>query len=122
MEQLSPKKPTLYLIPCPLGENAPMEVLIVENEKDARRFIKRLIPQKDQSELVLFPLNKFTDPMELQNYLKPMEEGYAMGLLSDAGCPGVAVDVMLRVTGTLCGMEKLLLQKDKIFGNLHRSV
>ena len=104
MEQLSPKKPTLYLIPCPLGENAPMEVLpltvrkvieplthfIVENEKDARRFIKRLIPQKDQSELVLFPLNKFTDPMELQNYLKPMEEGYAMGLLSDAGCPGVA--------------------------------
>ena len=49
------EKGILYLIPSPLGENAPMEVLpltvrkvieevthfIVENEKDARRFIKR---------------------------------------------------------------------------------
>ncbi|MGB2502679.1 MAG: SAM-dependent methyltransferase, partial [Flavobacteriaceae bacterium] len=64
----------LYLIPSPLGENAPMEVLpltvrkviedidhfIVENEKEARRFIKRICPKKDQGSLHLYPLNKFT--------------------------------------------------------------
>lgn len=106
MEELNLKKeqPTLYLLPCTLGDSAPMEVLpltirkiieplthfIVENEKEARRFIKRLIPQKRQEELVLYPLNKFTDPMELQSYLAPLEAGESMGLLSDAGCPGVA--------------------------------
>ena len=96
--------PVLYLIPCTLGDNPPMEVLpltirktieplthfIVENEKEARRFIKRIAPQKKQDELVLFPLNKFSDPMELQTYLAPMENGLSMGLLSDAGCPGIA--------------------------------
>lgn len=96
--------PVLYLIPCTLGDNPPMEVLpltirktieplthfIVENEKEARRFIKRIAPQKKQDELVLFPLNKFSDPIELQTYLAPMEKGLSMGLLSDAGCPGIA--------------------------------
>lgn len=103
MEQLN-SLPILYLIPCPLGDNAPLEVLpltarrtieslnhfVVENEKEARRYIKRISPQKKQDELVLYPLNKFTDPMELQHYLNPMEAGHSMGLLSDAGCPAVA--------------------------------
>lgn len=97
-------KGTLYLIPCPLSDNAPMEVLpitvkkamesiihyIVENEKAGRRFIKSIHPKKSQNELVLFPLNKFTDAIEILNYLDPIEKGYNMGLLSDAGCPGVA--------------------------------
>ena len=90
MEELSPTAsgPSLYLIPCTLGDNAPMEVLpltirkiieplnhfIVENEKEARRFIKRITPQKKQDQLVLYPLNKFTDPMELQHYLDPLEK------------------------------------------------
>ena len=73
---LTPSGPTLYLIPCTLGDTAPMEVLpltvrkiieplthfIVENEKEARRFIKRIAPQKKQDQLELYPLNKFTDP------------------------------------------------------------
>ena len=106
MEELKTYKtePVLYLLPTTLGDSAPMEVLpltirktietlthfIVENEKEARRFIKRIIPQKNQEELILYPLNKFTDPMELQSYLDPMNNGYSMGLMSDAGCPGVA--------------------------------
>lgn len=106
MEELKTYKtePVLYLLPTTLGDSAPMEVLpltirktietlthfIVENEKEARRFIKRIIPQKNQEELILYPLNKFTDPMELQSYLDPMDNGYSMGLMSDAGCPGVA--------------------------------
>ena len=98
------EKSILYLIPSPLGENAPMEVLpltvrkvieevthfIVENEKDARRFIKRISPKKDQSLLQLYPLNKFTSPEEILTYLDPIQEGITMGVISDAGCPGVA--------------------------------
>ncbi len=98
------EKGVLYLIPSPLGQNAPMEVLpltvrkvieelthfIVENEKDARAFIKRISPKKNQSTLKLFPLNKFTLPEEILTYLDPIEEGIAMGVISDAGCPGVA--------------------------------
>ena len=106
MEALAPtaKQGKLYLIPCPLSENAPMEVLpitvkqamepilhyVVENEKAARKFIKNIHPRKPQSELQLFPLNKFTDPVEIQNYLDPITAGHNMGILSDAGCPGVA--------------------------------
>ncbi|MCH1539146.1 MAG: SAM-dependent methyltransferase [Flavobacteriaceae bacterium] len=98
------EKGVLYLIPSPLGQNAPMEVLpltvrkvieelthfIVENEKDARAFIKRISPKKNQSTLKLFPLNKFTLPEEILTYLDPIEEGITMGVISDAGCPGVA--------------------------------
>jgi 16S rRNA (cytidine1402-2'-O)-methyltransferase len=98
------EKGVLYLIPSPLGQNAPMEVLpltvrkvieelthfIVENEKDARAFIKRISPKKNQSTLKLFPLNKFTLPEEILTYLDPIEEGITMGIISDAGCPGVA--------------------------------
>ncbi|MDO6597160.1 SAM-dependent methyltransferase [Oceanihabitans sp. 2_MG-2023] len=98
------KKGNLYLIPTTLGDNAPLEVLpisvkkvieqvdtfIVENEKNARRFIKSITPKKQQSSLTLFPLNKFTDPTELPSYLEPCLQGKNIGLLSDAGCPGVA--------------------------------
>ena len=94
----------LYLIPSPLGDNAPMEVLpltvrkviedidhfIVENEKDARRFIKRICPKKDQGSLHLYPLNKFTPIEEILTYLDPTIEGISMGVISDAGCPGIA--------------------------------
>ena len=106
MEQVNQpiQKGIVYLIPSPLGENAPMEVLpltvrkvidelthfIVENEKDARRFIKRISPKKDQSTLQLYPLNKFTSPEEMLTYLDPAMEGISMGVISDAGCPGIA--------------------------------
>ncbi|RBP32685.1 16S rRNA (cytidine1402-2'-O)-methyltransferase [Oceanihabitans sediminis] len=94
----------LYLIPTTLGDNAPLEVLpisvkkvieqidifIVENEKTARRFIKSIHPSKKQSTLTLFPLNKFTEITELPTYLDPCLEGKNVGILSEAGCPGVA--------------------------------
>ena len=94
----------LYLIPCPIGENAPIEMLpisikttitntnffIVEHEKEARRFIKKICPDKIQSKLKLFPLNKHTSAMEMVNYLDPCKFGENMGLISDAGCPAIA--------------------------------
>ncbi|MFO8145781.1 MAG: SAM-dependent methyltransferase [Bacteroidota bacterium] len=94
----------LYLIPTTLGTSNPEEVLpasikgiiektdyyIVENEKTARRSIKQVDQEKNQSSLKLSLLNKFTDPAELSNFLNPCKEGINVGLLSEAGCPGVA--------------------------------
>ena len=94
----------LYLIPTGLGDNAPLEILpisikkiienidvyIVENEKSARKFIKTVSSGKSQSSLTLFSLNKFTDPLEIPSFLEECLEGNNIGLLSDAGCPGVA--------------------------------
>ena len=94
----------LFLIPSPIGENTPIEMLpisikttitntdffIVENEKKARRFIKKICPDKIQSELKLFPLNKHTSSKEMLNYLDPCKFGKNMGLISDAGCPAIA--------------------------------
>ncbi|WP_034040309.1 SAM-dependent methyltransferase [Wocania ichthyoenteri] len=94
----------LYLIPTTLGDNAPLEVLpisvkkvveevntyIVENEKTARRFIKKISSGKSQATLKMFHLNKFTDLSELPEFLEPCFNGVNVGLLSEAGCPGVA--------------------------------
>lgn len=97
-------KGNLYLIPVTLGDSNPADVLpqtvyrsiellsvfVVENSKDARKFIKAVNPEKKQSELVLFELNKHTDTKEINSFIQPMLEGKDMGLMSDAGCPGVA--------------------------------
>lgn len=98
------KKGKLYLIPTRLGDNPPLEVLplsikrviediddyIVENEKTARRFIKRISPKKSQSGLKINILNKYTQATELSTYLDATSGGKSVGLVSEAGCPGVA--------------------------------
>ncbi|EDP96183.1 SAM-dependent methyltransferase [Kordia algicida OT-1] len=94
----------LYLIPTTLGDNEPLEVLplsvkkiiettnhfIVENEKTARRFIKKITPKKSQPSLQLYVLNKYTQDQELPAFLEASFQGKNVGLLSEAGCPGVA--------------------------------
>lgn len=98
------EKGILYLIPVPLGDNNPEEVLpqsvkraidlidtyVVENSKVARKFIKAIHPEKIQSSLKLFELNKHTDSKEINTFIEPILQGKNMGLMSDAGCPGVA--------------------------------
>lgn len=87
-----------------MGDCDPMDVLpqtvkrtidfidhyIVENDKTARKSIKEVNPEKKQSELVLFTLNKRTEVKEHLDFIKPLLEGKSMGLMSEAGCPGVA--------------------------------
>ncbi|GGE12430.1 SAM-dependent methyltransferase [Psychroflexus salis] len=98
------QKGRLFLIPSLLGEQPPLEVLplsirkkindinifIAENEKVTRAFIKKIVPGKSQSDLHFFSLNKFTQPLEIPSFLEPCKEGKDIGLVSDAGCPGVA--------------------------------
>jgi 16S rRNA (cytidine1402-2'-O)-methyltransferase len=97
------KKGTLYLIPTPLGDEGgavlpeyviqtihQLEVFIVEKAKTARRYIKSTGHPKPISELIFVELNKRIDVSEWQNYLKAASEGKDIGMLSEAGCPGVA--------------------------------
>ncbi|TDI69407.1 MAG: SAM-dependent methyltransferase [Bacteroidetes bacterium] len=101
---MDPQNGNLYLIPCPLGETPPLEVLpllvkkaieeidhyIVEHEKNARRFIKSLVPRKSQNDLHFEIINKFTNTTEIPDMLNPCLEGKDIGVISDAGCPGIA--------------------------------
>ncbi|QLE00271.1 SAM-dependent methyltransferase [Galbibacter sp. BG1] len=94
----------LYLIPTTLGDVEPLEVLplsikriienldfyIVENEKTSRRFIKRISPKKSQPGLKIQTLNKYTQPEEIPTFITPCLNGYDVGIISEAGCPGVA--------------------------------
>jgi 16S rRNA (cytidine1402-2'-O)-methyltransferase len=97
-------KGKLYLIPTTLGESNTEEVLpqlvkkvietvdhyIVENEKTARKSIRAVFPEKVQSSLLLSTLNKHTDISEHNEMLQPCLKGINIGLMSEAGCPGVA--------------------------------
>ena len=97
-------KGKLYLIPTTLGDVEPLEVMpisvkkvieqtdyfIVENEKSARRFIKKITPKKSQPSLKIMLLDKYADPLEIRKYLDVCQEGINVGLLSEAGVPAVA--------------------------------
>ena len=94
----------VYLIPTTLGDNAPLEVLpisikrtienidhyIVENEKTAIRFIKKVSPGKSQADIEIETINKYTDPAVIPSFLDPCIHGDNVGVLSEAGCPGIA--------------------------------
>ena len=96
--------PTLYLIPTTLGETAldtilpaqndqiviSLKYFIVENRRTARRFLKKVNREINIDELTFFELNQHTSPEEISTFLKPMQEGQDMGVISEAGCPAVA--------------------------------
>lgn len=104
MSKRNGKTGTVYLIPSTLGDMAPLEVLpisikqaiekidhyVVENEKTARHFIKKISPRKSQPSLKLSVLNKFTEPQVIPSFLDPCLQGFDLGILSEAGCPGIA--------------------------------
>jgi 16S rRNA (cytidine1402-2'-O)-methyltransferase len=95
---------TLYLVPAPLGD-APLDATIppdvrtlagrlthwvVEHPKTARAFIKAYAPTRAIAELQIETLNEHTPPHALAALLAPLEAGHDVGLMSEAGCPGVA--------------------------------
>ena len=95
---------TLYLIPVTLGADNIMKVLppevvaiaqqletfVVENEKTARHFLSTIKTNKPVRELKLNTLNEHTTDQELPALLKPLLAGIDVGLMSEAGCPGIA--------------------------------
>ncbi len=94
----------LYLFPVTLGDTPLDTVLparnvalirhirhfIVEDVRTARRFLKKADREIDIDSLTFYPLNKHTSPEAISDYLKPLEQGTSMGVMSEAGCPAVA--------------------------------
>ncbi|WP_116126133.1 SAM-dependent methyltransferase [Lewinella sp. IMCC34183] len=94
---------TLYLIPSTLGPGAidtipertlrtvrPLRHFIVETGKVARAFLKEVELDHRLQECTYYELNKHTRDEELPVLLAPLLAGEDVGLLSDAGAPGVA--------------------------------
>jgi len=94
----------LYLIPTTLGESdtarvIPSEVssivkgisyFIVENIRTARRYLRKMDPTLNIDDLTFFELNQHTDSQVTESYLNPIVEGFDVGIISEAGCPGIA--------------------------------
>lgn len=98
-----PDKGVLYLLPVMLGESAVTDVLpekniglvknlvyfICENAKDARAFLKQC-GYVEIGKAQLSELNKHAETNSIASFLDPLINGHDMGLMSDAGCPGIA--------------------------------
>lgn len=94
----------LYLVPNTLSEGDWQNVLparilpvvsktkyfIVENIRTARRFLKQVNREINIDRLTFYELNKYTQPNDLPQFLKPLENGEDVAVISEAGCPGVA--------------------------------
>ena len=95
---------TLYLIPVPLAEEASaksftpylvdtinsIKEYIVENEKTARRFLKEAGLKTPQSELIVHDYGKHNRADGNAEFFKGLQAGNSVGLMSEAGCPGIA--------------------------------
>ena len=95
---------TLYLIPVTLGDDNINQVLppdvvkiaqnlenfVVESEKSARHFLSTIKTVKPVRELTLNLLNEHTLDKDVSALLTPLLAGKDVGLMSDAGCPGIA--------------------------------
>ena len=95
---------TLYLIPTSLGDTAFEKILpanntvivsaikhfIVEDVRTARRFLKKTNPAINIDELTFYTLNQHTSPEAISDFLKPLHNGYDVGVISEAGCPAIA--------------------------------
>jgi len=95
---------TLFLIPTPISD-APMHYVIpegnkeqlahithflVEKEKPARASLKKLNLKNSIQDLKLYNIGKYSESSDYESYFNPIFNGEDMGLLSDAGCPGIA--------------------------------
>lgn len=94
----------LVLVPNLLGLMAPEQVLpagtlviarsivhwVVESPKPARAFLKSIAPDRPVAWLSIQPIGGDASPEAMQALLAPARSGQDVGMLSDAGCPGVA--------------------------------
>jgi 16S rRNA (cytidine1402-2'-O)-methyltransferase len=99
----SSAKGTLYLIPSLLGDSAiersipifnkeiiqSLDEFIVEDLRSARRFLIKM-GSKPIDSLTFHLLNEHTTPDKISLCLDGLLKGKNVGLLSDAGCPGIA--------------------------------
>jgi len=94
----------IYLIPTTLGDSPVENVIpqyvvdiinetqhyIVENIKTARRYLIKAGIKAKIDDLTFYELNKHSSSTEYESYLKPIKENKNIGIISEAGAPGVA--------------------------------
>lgn len=94
----------LYMIPVSLSDAPPFGYIpeanarimsgirhfIVENVRTARRFMRRCDPAADIDSMTFCELNRHTPLEDVSAYLEPLRRGLPVGVMSEAGCPGVA--------------------------------
>ena len=97
-------KGNLYLIPVGLGDNELNNVLpqknfeiingithfIVENVRSARRFLVKSKIKNAIDELTFYEMGKHSNPLDYHRYLDIVLKGKNVGVISEAGCPGIA--------------------------------
>jgi 16S rRNA (cytidine1402-2'-O)-methyltransferase len=94
-------KGSIYLFPCPISdgkvESLPSETIqilketttfVVERAKTARHFIKLIQHPLPIAALNILEISE--DKKELENFLQVLNHGTNIGVISEAGCPGVA--------------------------------
>ncbi len=95
---------TLYLIPTTLGESSIESVIpsditviikqikhfIVEDIRTTRRYLKKVDKSINIDDLTFYELNKHTTPQQKSSFLNAAKKGHPIGVISEAGCPGVA--------------------------------
>ena len=94
----------LYLIPSPLGDNNPNEVIpqpvlelmctlthfVVEEIKTARRYLSKAGLKGKIDTLEFYELNEHTQTEQIESYISILKKGNDVGLISEAGLPAVA--------------------------------
>lgn len=97
-------KGKLYLVPSPLGDNAPEEVIpgpvleilgrigtfVVEETRTARRYLSKAGLKGHIDGLEFHELNEHTSREEIEGYLSLFDGGNDVALISEAGLPAVA--------------------------------
>lgn len=97
-------KGRLLLIPSPLGDNDPLEVIpgpvldalqsistfVVEEVRTARRYLSKAGLKGKIGDLEFHQLNEHTTPAEVESYLSLFDDGRDVGLITEAGLPAVA--------------------------------
>ncbi|MBP5584487.1 MAG: SAM-dependent methyltransferase [Bacteroidales bacterium] len=94
----------IYLIPSEMGEQASerlfppynvniimsLQYFIVENARTARRFVKKVCPNKKIEEAFFLEINKHNPTERFEEKIKPLIEGFDVGIISEAGMPCIA--------------------------------
>lgn len=94
----------LYLVPVPISGAPVSDVIpagnidillglryfIVENLRTARRYLRHIDPAFPIADCTFSVLDRHTGPEEVSEMLRPLREGFPVGVMSEAGCPAVA--------------------------------
>lgn len=97
-------KGRIWLLPVTLGGNNFEDVLplkaievtrrlryfIVEDIRSARRFLRLIDKEFPIDDSYFYELNKYTPESKISSFLKPLNDGHDIGIMSEAGLPGIA--------------------------------